>query len=245
MIAVGILIGVLLVVFLPGMPWATMMAGAPDSHDLAAQMSMAAAAWWMVGITGTSTAVGGIGLYLIARTLQEAKRSADAGEEAVKATERIGKRQVRAYLNIEKAKAKLDSSYIWIAVDAELHNSGQSPANNVRGTAAIRFTELYTYPDGEVATDTLLTLHTNFQSPAVGAGQTVELRLTFPVIDTKPPLREIFDGFSNRAIEIDVSTAYVDVFGDQDTSNCVMRRMISTLDQLREGGDLRISAPDK
>jgi membrane protein YqaA with SNARE-associated domain len=115
-----------------------------DLLDLIAQRSMAAAAWWMVFITGASTFVGGLGLYLIARTLQEAKRSADQAQRSADMAElavsaayagneenrRLGQAQVRAYMVVKSASATryADGS---IQVDFHLFNSGQTPASVV------------------------------------------------------------------------------------------------------------------
>jgi hypothetical protein len=244
MVALGVLLGIALVAFLPGMPWAVTTVTDPEASDLAAQHSMAAAAWWMVVISGTSTAVGGLGLYLIARTLQEAKRSADAGEQVVDATVQIGKRQVRAYLNIQKAKVAVDRNHIVAMVDADLRNSGQSPAKKIRGTATFRVVEFYTTPDGDVENNTLLSRSSNFQGTDVSAGLGVELRLTFGLLGSDPPLTRLLDGFAQRGIEIDIEMSYVDVFGDADTAKYMLGSMLTSMDQLVEGRDLRINSLD-
>jgi len=106
-------------------------------YDLIAQRSMAAAAWWMVLITGTSTIVGSLGLYLIYRTLKEAKRSADAADKAVDASHKaietarqMGQAQVRAYVVITSVKMFPDG-YGSTVVDVQFQNSGQTPASKI------------------------------------------------------------------------------------------------------------------
>lgn len=215
----------------------------PTHYDLIAQRSMNAAAWWMVMITGVSVVVGTAGLYLIARTLQEAKRSADAAEMAVQTTLKIGKQQVRAYLNIEDAEAKLGSYDLLFTVDADLRNSGQSPAQNVAGTARLRFIEFLTYPDGELNEDTLVVLDTKFTAPAVGAGQTVKLRLTFTVLNMKPSVSQIFDGHLSRAVQIHLVTEYDDVFEDRHSIAAMLGSMASSTDDFRRGMGMRVSSP--
>lgn len=216
----------------------------PTHYDLVAQRSMSAAAWWMVMITGVSVAVGTVGLYLIARTLQEAKRSADAAEMAVQATLRIGKQQVRAYLNVEDAVAKLGSYDLLFTVDADLRNSGQSPAQNVAGTARLRFVEFFTHPDGEVGDKTLVALDTNFSAPAVGAGQTVKLRLTFTVLNMKPSVSQIFNGHNSRAVEIHLVTGYDDVFEDRHSIAAMLGSIATSTDDFRRGMGMRVSSPE-
>jgi hypothetical protein len=220
--------------------------GADDAahYDLVAQRSMSAAAWWMVMITGLSVGVGAAGLYLILRTLQEAKRSADAAENAVATTLRIGKQQVRAYLNVEDAVAKLESHHIMFTVDADLRNSGQSPAQEVGGKADLRFVEFFTYPDGEIGTEVLASLHTTFRTPAVGAGQTVKLRLTFAVLGMKPPIGRIFNGYNSRAVEVHVVTEYNDVFDDRHITAAMLGSIASSVDDFSNGMGMRVSSPE-
>jgi hypothetical protein len=131
----GVLGGVMLVAMLPGMPWIASVPN-PTDLDLGAQRSMAAAAWWMVAVTGLSIVVGGASLYLIARTLQEARRSAAAAEAAVKQAEatlaetrRLGMAQSRAYLALAKMQFRADDNEF--SIEWTTHNAGQSPARTV------------------------------------------------------------------------------------------------------------------
>lgn len=105
--------------------------------DVIAQRSMAAAAWWMVMISGVSAIVSGFGLYLIAHTLKEARRSADAAERAVKASQKavktarkMGEAQVRAYVMVANAELHWAGNDEW-ELRAQIVNSGQTPAFKV------------------------------------------------------------------------------------------------------------------
>lgn len=121
-------------------------------YDLIAQRSMSAAAWWMVIITGTSAVVGAAGLYLIYRTLKEAKRSADAAvasvrysekaaasaeisaksaQKALKSTEAMGERQVRAYAILSSAKIRIERRTLRPFMTITVTNSGQTPASGL------------------------------------------------------------------------------------------------------------------
>lgn len=102
------------------------MMGDLTRTDVIAQRSMSAAAWWMVVVTCVSALVGGLGLYLIARTLVEAKRSADAAERTIA----MAQRAARAYLLVDFAKLIFRDNYNAV-VQYQVSNSGQTPARNV------------------------------------------------------------------------------------------------------------------
>ncbi|WDQ98172.1 hypothetical protein PSC71_13135 [Devosia sp. J2-20] len=134
MFGTGVLAGVILIAMLPGMPWVTTIQDVADNTaalDLGAQRSMATAAWWMVAITIASGAVGTAGLYLIFRTLVEAKRSADAAEKAIIANQELGIAQVRAYLTVTEARVKVYDDDLGAYCEFTVQNSGQSPARQV------------------------------------------------------------------------------------------------------------------
>lgn len=106
-------------------------------YDLIAQRSMSAAAWWMVIVTGIATLIGGVSLGLIALTLREARRSADAAidavdasRQAVVATREVGQAQVRAYLIVKSASLTYESNGN-VTIRYTLYNSGQTPARRV------------------------------------------------------------------------------------------------------------------
>lgn len=119
----------------PALPEAILRA--ETRYDLVAQRSMAAAAWWMVIITGISALVGSAGLLLIALTLREARRSANAADKAVEAsqaaidtTREMGQAQVRAYVMVADAELGWDGNGQY-ALTVEIVNSGQTPAFRV------------------------------------------------------------------------------------------------------------------
>lgn len=99
--------------------------------DAAAESAVAARRSLTVSIieaiVGFITLVAAIGAAFYARrAANEAKRSADAGEAAVKGAQRIGEAQVRAYPSIRKID--VERSETGICVIAVLANKGQSPA---------------------------------------------------------------------------------------------------------------------
>jgi hypothetical protein len=212
--------------------------------DLMAQQNMVAAAWWMVGITMMSSAIGALGLYLIFRTLQEAKRSADAAHSAVAATMMIGKRQIRAYIDIENATAKIDRYQMVLTVDANFVNSGQSPARNIRGLAVLRFVEFHTPPEGGLDTHVVAEVEANFTASAVSAGKSGGLYLTFGMFGMRPPLHVILDDFGQRALQVNVSFQYTDVFDDISSTQSILGHFNPTFSKMREGVLLRVSSPE-
>lgn len=140
--AAGILGGVLLVTMLPGMPWSSTIWDATGNLDLAAQRSMAAAAWYMCTLTVVGTSLGAASLYLIRENLKEARKltreaatSTKAAEDGVRAAmeanetaRQIGMAQARAYITVQGCTLTLSPTPI---ITATLVNSGQSPARTV------------------------------------------------------------------------------------------------------------------
>lgn len=140
--AIGILAGVALVAFLPGMPWSAIVEprGATDAEalDLAAQRSMASAAWWMVTVAGVSSAVGALGLWLIYGTLEATRRSAEAAEFSVKQADlraqndrEMSMAQFRAYVVVSDIEALFDGDFGTFEFRWTVFNTGQSPATTV------------------------------------------------------------------------------------------------------------------
>ena len=138
---VGVLAGVMLVVMVPGMPWSSSVRSDVASLDLEAQRSMAAAAWFMVVLSGTGTALGIASIWLLRlnliearRVTAEAARSAAAAEEAVRATNRaaaetatISRTQVRAYIVAMTPQIEFTPEGTTRA-SCLAYNAGQSPA---------------------------------------------------------------------------------------------------------------------
>jgi hypothetical protein len=235
MVGLGVLGGVALVAFLPGMPWSTTIqpvgAATKDALDLAAQRSMASAAWFMVVVTCASSLVSGAGLYLIARTLGEAKRSADAAVESViqakattaaaelsaayaagtiEVTREMGKKQFRAYMAVTNvavlpAEDTLDGHYFdlsWI-----LFNAGQSPARRLKLTITVEAQVLadgaWTTHDSEVVTRFMADLPAN---------QGLDDQRAF-ALDIGDALIDGFDEHKGRFL-VHGQVNYGDVFGD-------------------------------
>ncbi|WP_206018372.1 hypothetical protein [Roseovarius nitratireducens] len=124
-----------------------------EQRDLNAQEQMAKWAKWMTLVTIGGVIATVVGLFLIYRTLQytrkaaddtgkmlvEAKRSAEAAEEAVAATRDIGEKQVRAYLHIKDVSVFVSRGLErGLGVEITVANAGQSPCIDCE--AVIHFT---------------------------------------------------------------------------------------------------------
>lgn len=141
--AIGMLVGTIIA----GMTLAPGMAALNDGltclvaecSDLAAQRSMAIAAWVMAGLTLLATVVGGLSLALIFWTLIAAQRSATAAEQAVSVSREIGQQQMRAYVTITGIALHVQGNLFPEAV-VTLVNSGQSPAQKVSLSITAAFT---------------------------------------------------------------------------------------------------------
>jgi hypothetical protein len=109
---------------------------AKDLADLAAQQSMADAAWAMFGVSLISTAVAAAGIYFLFRSLEAARTGTAEAIEAVQVSRDIGQRQLRAYMLAEDFEIEIGSVD---QLDAKrpplfsfrLQNYGQTPAKFV------------------------------------------------------------------------------------------------------------------
>ena len=103
-----------------------------EAADLRAQQEMAE--WALLMLFATTA-----GVVYVALTLETTRQANKAAWAAVKATEDIGKKQVRAYLGIESAKIEPMAGrgcYCFF----KLKNYGQSPASGIEVYAKVQFT---------------------------------------------------------------------------------------------------------
>lgn len=94
-----------------------------NTLDLLAQQNMADAAWLMIWVTGISSVVGAVGIFLVWGTLVANNRSADAAEKAL----RLGH---RAYMLIRGVKISYSERWDGLLTYG-FANSGNAPAINV------------------------------------------------------------------------------------------------------------------
>ena len=213
--AAGACAGVMLIAMLPGMPWTVTMGDATslsvgDALDLAAQRSMASAAWWMVAVTTISSTVGAVGLFLIFATLREARRSANAAESTVETARDIGMAQVRAYLSIEAASMRLyvdDLSGCYI--ELRLKNSGQSPARHISFLGVVRLKDW-----GRPRLEPLLTLKEDGFWPDIGSGGSATLGIMI-ITDEDDVTAKAAAASQWLAYEVEIEVNFEDVFGEK------------------------------
>ena len=97
-----------------------------DTRDLHAQEWMAKWAKWMFWAAAVGSGAALYGLWLLRRTWEEAKRTADIARE-------IGEAQVRAYLTVDQVtifSEGVEGGVRW-TITPTIRNSGQSPAKNI------------------------------------------------------------------------------------------------------------------
>jgi len=230
----GVIGGIILSIGLVGLPAARQPAiTGPLSLeylDLAAQRSMSDAAWWMVVITGISVLAGGASIVLIAMTLYQAKRSADAAVEAVKhaeattaaatlsashaasaveVTREMGKKQVRAYMAVTNVTILpvTDSEENYFNLAWRLFNAGQSPARRLKFVATAEVQVLregrWETEDREFVTRFLADLPAN---QGIDDVRDFALTIDGDVVDA-------FNDYAGRFV-VHGQVNYVDVFGD-------------------------------
>ena len=211
----GVLAGVALIAMLPGMPWAIAMRDVPSGAesmsilDLAAQRSMAMAAWWMVGITGASSVVGAAGLFLIFHTLREARRSADAAHATVETAREIGVAQTRAYITVVKARLKIYEDGLGAYCDLEVLNSGQSPALQLETRGTLRATVW-----GQRTDDEVWSCESDLPHSDVPAGSTNETGLMFVKdLEEMGTLSALRETIPYLTFGLAIFVSYTDVFG--------------------------------
>ncbi len=98
-----------------------------ERQDLKAQQGMADSTKWIVWLTGVSMALSLVGAGLLVWTLQETRKTSRAAVKANKIARKVGERQVRAYVFIERATL-VGVSDGAPEVRFRVRNYGQSPA---------------------------------------------------------------------------------------------------------------------
>lgn len=127
-----------------------------DAADLCAQWQAARAAQQAANSAGTSNflstlalIISVIGTALLVGTLvqanlalAESRKAAQAAEDSVRETRRIGEAQTRCYLTIDEVKVAVYPPDHNLNVEFVLHNVGQSTALNLNWTVFLRYSVL-------------------------------------------------------------------------------------------------------
>jgi hypothetical protein len=109
--------------------------------NLKAQQDIALWAEIMLFIAGGEILVTLIGVGLVGLTLSATRRAANAAEQSVSETRRIGEAQTRAYVTIKQASITFMMDVQNPLVTFIATNSGQSPARNYIWNVAVQYPE--------------------------------------------------------------------------------------------------------
>lgn len=169
-----------------------------ECADLAAQRSMALAAWAMVGLTIVATIVGGLSLALIYWTLDAARRSAVAAEKSLDLSRNVGIAQTRGYVTISLVGVSLEPP---VLIVLRLKNSGTTPAYDLRlvtDSHVKRIRSGTAYATGGA----LVFL------PDLASGDHKDIQTTTYF----NPNKEIRDGTTRFNLKVDIT--YTDIYGE-------------------------------
>ena len=240
----GVIAGVAAVAFAPGAPWSNAIEpfGARDYEalDLAAQRSMASAAWWMVAAAVAGAFVSLATLVLVANTLHQARRSADAAHASVAATLAVGKQQVRAYLTVEKANLEISKMAQYLTFSASVRNYGDSPARAVACQISVILIDTYTDHDGEYHEWPALKFETNELLADIGSS-TVSIKANYYLPTSLIPIDQIRSIYMGDA-KVKVRIFFMDVFGDEDETIAHFLGFVGSGDDLYDGIELKPTA---
>ena len=123
-----------------------------DSAQRSANAEENGAIWaaLMFVVAGIETVVTGFGVFLVWHTLdasraagREAKRAADAAEQQIAETRRIGEAEVRAYISIKTAVIAFTHDFMpgeaYPQIQISIQNTGQSPARKFIWRPTLRY----------------------------------------------------------------------------------------------------------
>jgi hypothetical protein len=198
---------------------------APDDNSV--QHSMAIAAWAMVWVSVIGGGIGAASLYLIYRTLLEARRSASAAEDAVRTTERIGQAQVRAYVSIRKVTLNAPEDQTSELISLELLNSGQSPALHITAQVKLELVEIYVDAENYFEKTSLVI---SDDLPATTDTVITAALMFFKV--PGPMLISLRRGPERNLIKVTVDLSYRTVFGETMTESARFYRGIKEEEKL-------------
>ena len=148
-----------------------------EERDLQAQGKMAEWAFWAVVAAFVSVFVTGIGVVLVAFTLEASRDAVTAANRTANEAKRIGEAQVRAYLSCEGAKYTVDSH--WFSCHVTIRNHGQSPAIWTEITGGMTIIKEGVSGKGAVVS----TRKNSTPGPTVAAGQPAEIFLVWTHAD--------------------------------------------------------------
>lgn len=194
--------------------------------------------------------IGVCGLFLLLLTTLFALGAWLSARKGVTVTEKIGKKQTKAYLSIESLRFNTETKSGFPTIDVNIRNTGQSPANNVSikdvsytidlavtdlsGSTPIP--ELKTFSDA-IGVDRIMFV------PDIMSGETKELEDQIICGTTQPSNSSIINdaivfcgsGMVNLGkVEVFLNIEYEDVFGDKfEIPYCFWADVKDTLNNLK------------
>ncbi len=184
-------------------------------YDLNAQQDMAAWALGMLIATIWMTVITLFGVFFVWRTLKATQDMACDTRGMANDTRDIGKKQVKAYLTIAKAKMsiRVDQDRVFWLVYPEVKNTGQSPATGIK-VRVFQGTPIENRQNERRASVTW---------PDLGAGVEFADRVTTETLSSD--IRFIDSEETQASVSFTVLVTAKDVFGDpikhESWFNCV------------------------
>lgn len=202
--------------------------------DLSSQQSMSWASWAMVAVTAAGTGVGAATLLLVYATLMEARRSADAAQDAVRQAEattakvqQLGVAQYRAYMAVTSMSMHFEPGGEMILFRWTTFNTGQSPARRPRLEITFqlqyRKETQWLNSDGDNEKVFLADIPAN-----ASVAQEYEAYM--------PGGEEFDDAWGRGAVRVEVAGAvhYTDIFGERRSDDFAFRARKGDLDEWDE-----------
>lgn len=85
----------------------------------------------MAGFAVVATGVSWRALFLLRKTFEETKRTADAANNANKTARQMGEAQVRAYVSVSNLEGRITHEEPFLYMSASMHNAGRTPARRI------------------------------------------------------------------------------------------------------------------
>ncbi len=177
-------------------PTETVEAKAHERADLAAQRSMAFAAWLMLFTAIVQMVVAAVGIWLVRKTLVETQRSVAVAEDGVRAMKEVSDLENRPWLSIAEIALRKDKyqemqvggKAQYYELICNVKNHGHSPAFDVVMFAGAFLCELKSFEDEIVSLTEFgrnLVSSGNSQGEAIFPGQNIPMHHFVAVQDNE------------------------------------------------------------
>jgi hypothetical protein len=198
-----------------------------EENDLKAQREMADWAFGMLIASSIGVIITSLGVWFVRETLiatrrmiGEAASATQAAHDAVSTTREIGEAQVRAYLSVRRARFFVEPMFLHIELD--ITNSGQSPARSVQVSASV--TIQFDYGDRTRPLDPSSVRHHESESEIiamseVGAGSSASAKVVLPATRLGDAIAHAID---TSPFQVKCRVDWLDVFDKAQFSETVL-----------------------